>query len=199
MAAASPRTIAARSERVPSQNRRSPYSPSRIKRRIAVDLPRPRPIEVTTSPEFHALEREVLALIREESVRAAADTAVGRSAARGSRPAGDPGGILLANILAKVSRVPETWNVHKAKTHLSALIDLALRGEEVVISRANRPVVRLVALQPAARRRTPGLHASSGFWMSPDFDEPFPESFWFGKRSPGRARRAQARRRNGSK
>ena len=51
--------------------------PGRIKRRIAVGLPRPRPIEVTTSPEFNALKREVLALIREESVRAAAETAVG--------------------------------------------------------------------------------------------------------------------------
>ena len=45
----------------------------------------------------------------------------------------------------------DTWNVHKAKTHLSTLIDRALRGEEVVISRANRPVARLVALAPAAR------------------------------------------------
>jgi NitT/TauT family transport system ATP-binding protein len=51
--------------------------PGRIKRRIAVELPRPRPIEVTTSPEFNALKREVLALIREESVRAAAETAIG--------------------------------------------------------------------------------------------------------------------------
>ena len=51
--------------------------PGRIKRRIAVDLPRPRPIEVATSPEFNALKREVLALIRAESVRAAADTAIG--------------------------------------------------------------------------------------------------------------------------
>jgi len=92
-----------------------------------------------------------------------------------------------------------TWNVHKAKTHLSALIDLALRGEEVVISRANRPVARLVALAPAARRRTPGLGAATGFWMSPDFDDPLPESFWFGKRPAGRARRAKARRRNGAK
>ncbi len=34
-------------------------------------IPRPRAIEVTTSPEFNALRREVLALIREESERAA--------------------------------------------------------------------------------------------------------------------------------
>ena len=91
----------------------------------------------------------------------------------------------------------DTWNVHKAKTHLSTLIDLALRGEEVVISRANRPVARLVALAPAARRRTPGLNASPAFWMSADFDEPLPESFWLGGRP--RRRAAKARRRNGAK
>jgi NitT/TauT family transport system ATP-binding protein len=54
--------------------------PGRIKRRITVPLARPRPIEVTTSPEFNALKREVLTLIREESVRAAADTAIGPAA-----------------------------------------------------------------------------------------------------------------------
>ena len=51
--------------------------PGRIKKRIKVELPRPRSIEVTTSPVFNALKREVLALIREESMRAAAETAVG--------------------------------------------------------------------------------------------------------------------------
>ena len=47
--------------------------PGRIKKSIQVTIPRPRAIEVTTSPEFNALRREVLALIREESQRAAAE------------------------------------------------------------------------------------------------------------------------------
>ncbi len=47
--------------------------PGRIKKRVAVDLPRPRSLEVTTSPAFNALKRELLALIREESVRAATE------------------------------------------------------------------------------------------------------------------------------
>jgi NitT/TauT family transport system ATP-binding protein len=51
--------------------------PGRIKKRLKVELPRPRSIDVTTSPVFNALKREVLALIREESVRAAADAAAG--------------------------------------------------------------------------------------------------------------------------
>ena len=45
--------------------------PGRIKKSIDVSIPRPRAIEVTTSPEFNALRREVLALIREESEHAA--------------------------------------------------------------------------------------------------------------------------------
>jgi NitT/TauT family transport system ATP-binding protein len=45
--------------------------PGRIKKTITVNIPRPRAMEVTTTPEFNALRREVLALIREESQRAA--------------------------------------------------------------------------------------------------------------------------------
>ena len=49
--------------------------PGRIKKSIDVRLPRPRALEITASPEFNALRLEVLALIRDESVRAAAETA----------------------------------------------------------------------------------------------------------------------------
>ena len=38
------------------------------------------------------------------------------------------------------------FSVHIAKTQLSKLIEAALRGEEVVIARGSRPVVRLVPL-----------------------------------------------------
>jgi NitT/TauT family transport system ATP-binding protein len=47
--------------------------PGRIKQEIAVDLPRPRAPEVLTAPRFVALKREVLALIREEAMRALAE------------------------------------------------------------------------------------------------------------------------------
>src|SRR5438093_9555063 len=47
--------------------------PGRIKKRLTVELPRPRTIELTTSPVFNELKREVLALIREESLRAASE------------------------------------------------------------------------------------------------------------------------------
>ena len=47
--------------------------PGRIKKRLAVEFPRPRSVELTTSPLFNELKREVLALIREESRRAATE------------------------------------------------------------------------------------------------------------------------------
>ena len=45
--------------------------PGRIKKRLAVDLPRPRSLEVTMSEHFNELKRRVLGLIREESLRVA--------------------------------------------------------------------------------------------------------------------------------
>lgn len=41
-------------------------------------------------------------------------------------------------------------NIHHAKTNLSSLILKAEAGEEVVIARAGKPVVKLVPIQPPA-------------------------------------------------
>jgi prevent-host-death family protein len=40
----------------------------------------------------------------------------------------------------------EIANIHEAKSRLSRLIEQALRGEEVIIAKAGRPVVRLVPI-----------------------------------------------------
>lgn len=42
-----------------------------------------------------------------------------------------------------MSAEPATYNVHYAKTHLSELLARVERGEEIVIARAGKPVVRL--------------------------------------------------------
>jgi prevent-host-death family protein len=39
---------------------------------------------------------------------------------------------------------PTTFNIHEAKTHLSRLIVRVEEGEEIVISRAGKPVAKLV-------------------------------------------------------
>jgi prevent-host-death family protein len=62
-------------------------------------------------------------------------------------------------------------NVHEAKTHLSRLLDRALRGEEIVIARAGRPLARLVPLDEQ-RPRTPGLAKGR---VTDAFFEPLPD------------------------
>lgn len=50
-----------------------------------------------------------------------------------------------------------TYTVHEAKTNLSKLIDWAERGEEVIIARGNKPVVRLTPTMPVTKpAREPG-------------------------------------------
>ena len=39
-----------------------------------------------------------------------------------------------------------TVNIHEAKTHLSRLVDQAAKGEPVVIARAGKPLVKVMAL-----------------------------------------------------
>ena len=43
------------------------------------------------------------------------------------------------------------FTVHQAKTQLSRLIAAALKGEEVVIARGDKPVVRLTPVEPPSR------------------------------------------------
>lgn len=47
-----------------------------------------------------------------------------------------------------------TVNIHEAKTHLSRLVDQAARGQEFVIAKAGKPLVRVVPIEaPPAQRR----------------------------------------------
>lgn len=65
-------------------------------------------------------------------------------------------------------------NVHAAKTHLSRLIADACAGEEIVIARDDKPMVRLVPVdQPRARR----FGSMAGLARTDDcFLEPLPET-----------------------
>ncbi len=60
-------------------------------------------------------------------------------------------------------------NVYEAKTNLSKLIDRALAGEDVVIARAGRPLVRLVPVRTPAGRVAGS--ARGQIRMADDFDE----------------------------
>ena len=62
-------------------------------------------------------------------------------------------------------------NVAEAKARLSELIDAALEGEEVVISRRNVPVVRLTAVESARVRPVFG-RLRGKVRVPSDFDAP---------------------------
>ena len=47
----------------------------------------------------------------------------------------------------------QTVNIHEAKTHLSKLVDAALRGEEIAIARRNKPLVKLLSVGRRRRRK----------------------------------------------
>jgi prevent-host-death family protein len=69
----------------------------------------------------------------------------------------------------------KTVNLHAAKTHLSRLVDEAVGGEEIVIAKAGKPMVRLVPVRPTRRRK--GFGAGRGqIWISDDFDAPLPRA-----------------------
>ncbi len=65
-------------------------------------------------------------------------------------------------------------NVHEAKTHLSRLLEQALAGDDVIIMRSGRPLVRLVPVDQAPARRVVGT-GKGDFVVPDDFDEALPE------------------------
>jgi antitoxin (DNA-binding transcriptional repressor) of toxin-antitoxin stability system len=65
----------------------------------------------------------------------------------------------------------ETITIHRAKTELSKLIERACRGEEIVIARGKTPVVKLVAISGAGKKRVPG-RLKGKISYSPDAFDP---------------------------
>jgi prevent-host-death family protein len=61
-------------------------------------------------------------------------------------------------------------NIHEAKSQLSKLVERALEGEEVVIARAGKPMVRLVPVQQNDAPRKGGQWKGK-VHIADDFDE----------------------------
>ena len=74
-----------------------------------------------------------------------------------------------------------TVNIHEAKTHLSKLIDDAVKGEPFIIAKAGKPLVRVVAIDAAeiAKSRIGGLEGryqvpeDFNHWMEDEIAEMF--------------------------
>ncbi len=73
------------------------------------------------------------------------------------------------------SAPPTRITIHEAKTQLSKLIERALAGEEVIISRGSHPVVKLVPVsEPPAARRFGALKGRATATAA--FFEPLPDA-----------------------
>jgi prevent-host-death family protein len=61
------------------------------------------------------------------------------------------------------------FNIHDAKTHLSQIIERVEHGEEIIISRAGRPVAKVIPL--AGRVQRSGRGSLRGqLTLAPDWD-----------------------------
>ena len=62
------------------------------------------------------------------------------------------------------------YNIAEFKAHLSHLVNRALAGEEVIVARDNRPLLKLVPIESPPAKRQPGS-ARGLVKMAADFDE----------------------------
>ncbi len=69
-----------------------------------------------------------------------------------------------------------TVNIHEAKTHLSRLIEAAVRGEPFIIAKAGKPLVKVEAIAPVVMSAD-GSHRlgflKGRFKVPDDFDTMF--------------------------
>lgn len=82
-------------------------------------------------------------------------------------------------------------NLYEAKTQLSALVEEAAAGAEIVIAKAGVPRARLVPFRQAARRRPGGWKGR--IEIAADFDDPLPKALLkaFEGGSPSKRRRSR--------
>jgi len=67
------------------------------------------------------------------------------------------------------------FNLYEAKTGLSQLVERAAKGEEVIIAKAGKPMVKMVPVVEAAKpkeKRDWGKNLLGVTYIAPDFDEP---------------------------
>ena len=69
----------------------------------------------------------------------------------------------------------EPVNIYDAKTRLSQLVDAAAAGEDVVVCRNGKPLVRITRLEAPQRRIRFGV-LKGRVTVAPDFDAPLPDA-----------------------
>lgn len=71
------------------------------------------------------------------------------------------------------------WIDVKEDIPLKKLLELVASGVDVVLMEGKSPVARVVSMPQKVSKRVLGLHAGK-VWISPNFDDPLPDSFWLG-------------------
>lgn len=61
-----------------------------------------------------------------------------------------------------------TVNMHEAKTHLSRLVERAANGEEVIIAKAGKPLVKLVPVEKPVVDTSRRIGFMAGKFKVPD-------------------------------
>lgn len=66
------------------------------------------------------------------------------------------------------------FNIYEAKTSLSQLVERAAKGEEVIIAKAGKPMVRMVPVKKERKqkRRKSGQNTLGITYISPEFGKP---------------------------
>lgn len=71
-------------------------------------------------------------------------------------------------------KTSKQYNIHEAKTHFSKLVERACGGEDIIISKAGEPLVRLVPVGRHVKKRVPGT-ATGLVRMERGFEAPLPK------------------------
>ncbi len=66
-------------------------------------------------------------------------------------------------------------NLYEAKTDLSALVDAAANGQEIIIAKNGKPKAKLVSLSEKVRKPEFGFWNHYGWKLPDNFNDPDPE------------------------
>ncbi len=64
------------------------------------------------------------------------------------------------------------FNIAEAKAHFSDIIQKALLGEEIIIAKGHKPLVKLVPISKPDKKRSPGSASKQLLYIADDFDAP---------------------------
>jgi len=68
----------------------------------------------------------------------------------------------------------KTVNMHEAKTHLSRLAEEVAGGEEIIVAKAGKPMMKLVPITKKPKKREIGV-LKGKIHIAKDFDAPLPD------------------------